>query len=431
MAVDVRVRLDPHSAKAASGVPLPNPPPAAAAAPDGRSLGRSAMLLHALAYVFFLAALGMMLVLGEISEESQTVQGVGGAAAMTLSLWSLVISIRALFRAERPLLPVLNIAWVMIELVVPCMALWWPLVLNYKTCSELEAVAHALLLPVLIPCFVLGTFVAAPLAWWRVTRTFKRSEKARDWTRRQRWMHGARWYAAVMMLLSVLAGWPAMLLFSVYSARQGTNTVLSDAVIRVSPDFMKEWLCDASRVGRATFALPLVMAGYGCPSGTFLERLACDSDDQIADLAWARLKGTPQGMALARQMLERPHAYWACARWWAGCEFGAHAPSAEVEALLMSPGQERSAELDGIFRGILKRSDLELIPALVKLLDRKDPYHQHMAFWVLQFLKEGRMQWTLQQSFAPCYITPAGIPMTSSESQAIEALKAKLNADGR
>lgn len=211
--------------------------PVVGTAPGAR-LGRSALLIHGLGYLFLAAAWVVMLLLGESTEEAQPVQGVGGATALVFSVWSLVLSVKALIAAERPWLAIVNIAWVLIEVAIPCAACWWLLFMRYTPNSYVYEVMLYLGLPVFVPLLILSALAYVPFAVW-MTRRAERRAAARGeaaWTRRRRWTTGLRYSGACLLLLSFLVLPTVLYVFSVLAMGQGRNPGWQALVREYTPE---------------------------------------------------------------------------------------------------------------------------------------------------------------------------------------------------
>jgi len=228
------------------------------AAQPGFAHGRNAAIVHGLAFVAAGAAgAGVYAVQGSSSDDAGVILGVGLAAVAVLWLWSGVLAIRALWKAERPIWPVLVLGLMLLELCPLALAFWF------------EQYSYGI--PVLFPFFTLATFIAVPIAVWRVRRTEKSAAQAAhpQWTRRQRWKRGLLWYGAVSGLLTILLlPWPLFLYcatsgpFDEYEPRNLTED-WRDSVIAVLPQFVRDGTSEAVfRVAPAT-TKPLNPMVYG------------------------------------------------------------------------------------------------------------------------------------------------------------------------
>jgi len=190
-----------------TSVPNPNTPEPTVPATHtpGRRFGRTALMIHLLAWLCFGAAWGLMLVLGKESPEGQAVQGVGGAAALTCAIWSSLLALRGIWHGEPVSIPILVLLVFGMEAVVPCVWLWLPLLEAYNPLTPLYEFSLWLGLPLFVPFFVIGSFLVVPLSW-AAARLFERWKRKTDeeaWSRRKRLKHGLVVYLAMFALLLV------------------------------------------------------------------------------------------------------------------------------------------------------------------------------------------------------------------------------------
>jgi hypothetical protein len=190
-----------------SSIPNPCPPPTTTPfikAP-GHRFGRSAMMIHLLAWLALSVAWALMIIMGEESPESQATQGVGGATALAFGAWSGLLALRAIWHGERVLLPAFILILIGAEATAPCVWLWDPLLTGNNPLSPLFEFTLWAGLPLFVPFFVFGSVLAVPVAWavvWAIER-WKRGRGADAWTRHRRLKTGFLAYLAVFLLLAV------------------------------------------------------------------------------------------------------------------------------------------------------------------------------------------------------------------------------------
>ncbi|MCY3020891.1 MAG: hypothetical protein NTW87_17885 [Planctomycetota bacterium] len=217
--------------------------------------GRDAVLVHGLALLCLAVLLTLPFVVDISQRTAAAFLGVSVSAALALSLWSLVLSIRALWRGERARWPVLVIAVFLLEGALSCLAYsCGPLFFESSFARFAGCVSRQSALavfesgaPVFVPTFVLAVLLAAPVAWWRTRRAEKRAmaQGGQPWGRARRWKRGAAWFFPVAALLAALLLPMPLFAFSAYTryyARSGwrwwviqhTPVFVGDAVARLA-----------------------------------------------------------------------------------------------------------------------------------------------------------------------------------------------------
>ncbi|MBI3831872.1 MAG: hypothetical protein HY291_20285 [Planctomycetes bacterium] len=387
----------------------------------GHRLGRSAWILHGLAYLFFLSAWGVMLILGESTEESQPVQGVGGAAAIVLSLWSLVLSIRALIAAERPVLPVLNIALVLLEITAPCVAVWWPLLLNYRAFSPVYEIALAWGLPVFVPFMSFGSGIAALFAWWLTGRAERRGQKQGQpaWTQRRRWRWGVSLYAGALAMLACLILPLPLYIFAALSASVAEKGILQNIVLDTTPDFIKLIAYNQMGNGSRGPSLKYRMLQDGRLSDALLLSFFHHKDNSLGNAAWAAYtnRHPEQRLSRAMEIAASPGDFNSTVQYIAGWEVAMDGSPEQIGALFPTAGFGPDPLHDGLYQGLRYSPSKELIPQLAPLLDCKELYARRMATHILAYQTGATLTATPQ---------PGSVPETAQEMSELETVRAAV-----
>jgi hypothetical protein len=142
-----------------SSIPNPNTPPASTlpTKSPGQRFGRTALMIHLLAWLALCVSWAMLIIVGEYTPESQATQGVGGATALAFGAWSGLLALRAIWHGERVLLPTFILVLVGVEATVPCLWLWDPLLTGNNPLSPLFEFALWAGLPLFVPFLVFGS----------------------------------------------------------------------------------------------------------------------------------------------------------------------------------------------------------------------------------------------------------------------------------
>lgn len=342
--------------------------PVAGIAP-GTRLGRSALLIHGLGYLFLAAAWVVALLLDETTEEAQPVQGVGGATALVFSVWSLVLSVKALVAAERPLLAIVNIAWVWVEVSVPCAASWWLLFSNYHPSSYAYEMILYLGLPVFVPLLIWGAVVYAPIAVWMVRRAERRALARGEavWTRRRRWTAGLRYAGACLALLGLLVLPVALYVFSVRAAHESRTVAWQSVVREYTPDAIKHAVYrQHSNQAKRRF----VQFGF-LPDAVLLAEMYDSQSAWLGAMAWNQytLRHPEDSVARACRVVageESANAY-------ANQIFARNAGLDQIRAHLLRRDATFDEATDSVFVHYGYRQEMPvLLPILVQLLDVPD-----------------------------------------------------------
>ncbi|MCK6474366.1 MAG: hypothetical protein L6R28_21825 [Planctomycetes bacterium] len=199
----------------------PAEPPAPSAQPqrDGARLsirmrprlGRSAALLHALAWAFAGATIFTDLFLDPREEPFYTVLGVGASAVLILFTWSVILAAVAVLRAEAPRLPAGVLLLSLSYLTVGYLLLWryhFSLFLvrgsppGFWDFAGYGAFWLGLLL--FVP-MLYAAAIGALLGYWKVRRAVRRAEQAggEPWSPGRRWRLGLLWFFGALLVLAV------------------------------------------------------------------------------------------------------------------------------------------------------------------------------------------------------------------------------------
>ena len=202
--------------------------------------GRSAALVHGLAFVAAALALGAVWAVGTKTEEAERILGMGLSAVGVMALWSVVLAMQALLRGEPGAWPMSVLGVVTIEVA----ALSTFLCLSGLSKPQHFPIRAGLPLFVLFGMFV--SFVAVPVAFWRAKRA-ERSEiaaKKPEWNNKRRWKRRFAWFSGIFTILTVLLlPWP-LFLFCAGSAGYDDWPANSqgdwrNSVARHTPDFIR------------------------------------------------------------------------------------------------------------------------------------------------------------------------------------------------
>jgi hypothetical protein len=311
-----------------SSAPGPGQPPTITSfvkAP-GHRFGRTAMLIHLLAWLAFSTAWLFMIALGELSPESQAIQGVGGATALTFVAWSGLLAFRAIWHGERIWVPTLVLVLVAIEGLLPCIWLWDPLLTGNNPLSPLFEFVLWAGLPLFVPFLVFGSVLAVPVAWigeW-IWERWKSKRKPDGWTRHRRLKVGFVMYLAVFLLL-VVTVFPYAL-YAYVALEQNHRKIWSSPfnwqapVLSSIPDFIRTGLdefCSKRLPWRfVRHRVALIETGQ-LPKERLLINMG-DSWEEVQAASWRTYfrDYTPEAMTLCRTIMKegdaerRYHATW-------------------------------------------------------------------------------------------------------------------------
>jgi len=194
-----------------------------------------------------------------------------------LSLWSLVLSFKGLYHNERTKPLVVNIVWVLVEITIPCLYPWWPLIINYRSGNPIMDMALELFLPFIVPFLTLTTALTAPVAlYWTRRRERKAVLKGETgWTRRRRWAFGLRRWAALEGVLFLTLGIPLVYGFSLLvMALPGRVQVPAGPriIAGVMPDFVKVGFDRLfERIGPKMYSIRVAAFYRDFPNGRLVE----------------------------------------------------------------------------------------------------------------------------------------------------------------
>lgn len=213
-------------------------------------LGRSAALLHALAWAFAGATAFTELFLDPREEPFYTVLGVGASAVIILFTWSVILAVVAVLRAEPPLFPVGVLLLSLSYVTLGYLLLWRyhfslflvrgspPVQPGFWDFAGYGAFWLGLLL---FAPMLHAAFVGALLGFWRVRRAVRKAEQAgaEPWSAGRRWRLGLLWFFGALLVLAV----PLMpCLPFLYSAVDRWNHPTWDwrfAVSNATPDYAR------------------------------------------------------------------------------------------------------------------------------------------------------------------------------------------------
>lgn len=225
--------------------------PAAVGAPAAHRpvLGRSALLIHALALVAFGLTFLMTWVLGAQASEIHVIQAVGGAAALSLALWSVTLALRAFAHAEPKRWPLATLVLFLLEF--GALGAWqWIAVVHWGGATDgLTYWGLWIALPVW-GCILLGaSLLAAPLAWLR-TRMAERTALRRGaerWEPIRRRRYGLKWYAGYVTALGLFVLPPIFYFFCTQVSGMAKGSTWQQEIVRHTPAALKrvtDGLCE-------------------------------------------------------------------------------------------------------------------------------------------------------------------------------------------
>lgn len=176
-------------------------------------LGRSAALLHALAWAFAGATIFTDLFLDPREEPFYTVLGVGASAVIILFTWSVILAGIAVLRAEPPRFPVGVLLLSLSYVTLGYLLLWRyhfsmflvrgspPVPPGFWEFAGYGAFWLGLLL---FAPMLHAAIVGALLGFWRVRRAVRKAEQAgaEPWTPGRKWRLGMLWFAGALLVLA-------------------------------------------------------------------------------------------------------------------------------------------------------------------------------------------------------------------------------------
>ena len=202
--------------------------------------GRSAALVHGLAFLAASLALGAVWFVIPDQTKAWKILGMGLSAVAVMTLWSIILAIQALWRGESGKWPMGVLGVFTIEVAALCASL----------CLGVLGMPNNILfrtgLPVFVPFGMLVSLVAAPVAFWRARRAefAEIASKMPEWRNRRRWKHRFAWYAGIFTILTVLLlPWP-LFVFCAASAhynypRSNFPDHWRNSFARHTPDFIR------------------------------------------------------------------------------------------------------------------------------------------------------------------------------------------------
>lgn len=176
-------------------------------------LGRSAALLHALAWAFAGATIFTELFLDPREEPFYTVLGVGASAVIILFTWSVILAAIAVLRSEPPRFPAGVLLLSLLYITLGYLLLW-RYHFNLFLMRGSPPVPPAFWDFAGYGAFWLGLLLFAPmlhaaivgalLGFWRVRRAVRKAEQAgaEPWTPGRKWRLGMLWFAGALLVLA-------------------------------------------------------------------------------------------------------------------------------------------------------------------------------------------------------------------------------------
>jgi hypothetical protein len=169
-------------------------------APASFQLSRTALWIHGVGLVFLGVSTAAFVAIGKDSADAYAVLGVGGAAFMALSIWSMVLAFRSRKLEGRSAWR--TVLWMtgLFEASTIFAALWiydyqrWAILGEYQSLRWTIDLAFQLCSPILLPFLLISLWVALPLSAFVERRGRKVGLKRRRWL----------WIAGTMVLFGLL-----------------------------------------------------------------------------------------------------------------------------------------------------------------------------------------------------------------------------------
>ncbi|MBI3831873.1 MAG: hypothetical protein HY291_20290 [Planctomycetes bacterium] len=342
---------------APAGPVAPAKPPAP---PATGAFGRSALWLYALAWLAALGTTFVVWVLGTKDDEVYTIQGVGGAAAFALAIWSAVIALRGYLRGELKRWTAGVLCVFLVELA--WLGAWeWSMLLRWGgEPSALFTWCMWTALPVWGLYLGLAMPFAASLAWLRQTMAARRRARLQPqeevWTISERRRFAAKWCALYLAAPAILLLPVTLFVFSALVIGMGKGVTWQEYVVAWTPDSIKRAgnfgvsIYDGPR--SHTLQLGLVLGG-DLPADE-LQGYLRDANPNTRKYAWEVLCNRHPQEALNFALREAPRSGLLLfdTQKWAGELVGQDGEDEAVEALLRDFDGLMPFFRDGLYRGL-------------------------------------------------------------------------------
>jgi len=336
-------------------------------APAAENLGRTGLVLHGLAWVCALVAGLTAWLLKPLDDEVFTVQGVGGAAALALSFWAMVLGLRGYLRGESKRVTLACYALFWLEAAI--IGLWqWGIALSWgATANALFTWGMWLALPVWGVYLGAGSLAAGLLAWLRVTMS-ARSRACQGLppaTMIERRCQGMRWYAGYLLLPGLLVMPASLYLFCAQVIGMAKGVTWQLHVPGWTPAGLKRAVnhlvsgydgpCDR------TIRTGLVLGG-DLPADCLIDRLS-DPNSMTRKYAWEVLAKEHQAAArkFALGAAMRSQEVFHDTQLRAGEFVGLQAPVAEIMLQLTDFDNLALYYREGLYRGLHRANRMQLM----------------------------------------------------------------------
>lgn len=339
----------------------------AVSAPAAENLGRTALALHGLAWVCALAAGLAAWLLKSFDDEVFTIQGVGGAAALALSFWAMVLGLRGYLRGEsrRVALACFALFWAEAAVV----GLWqWSIALSWgATANALFTWGMWLALPVWGVYLGVGSLVAGLLAWLRVVMTtrsrVRKGLPPASVTERRR--QGLRWYAGYLLLPGLVVMPASLYLFCAQVIGMAKGVTWQKHVPGLTPQVMKRGVnfMVSGYDGPYDRAIRTgLVLGGDLPADCLIDRLR-DPNSITRKYAWEILakEHQPEARGFALQEAARSNDVFYDTQLRAGEFIGVQAPVAEIMLHLSDFDNLAPYYRDGLYRGLHRAGRVQLM----------------------------------------------------------------------
>jgi hypothetical protein len=312
-----------------------------------------------LAWFSVLATAFVVWILGTKDDDIYTVQGVGGAAAFALAVWSAVIALRGYLRGESKRWTAGVLALFLVELAWLGI-LEWSLMLRWGGApSALFTWGVWTALPVWGLYLGIGMLFAAPLAWLRLRmaeRRRARTTQEEPWTPAECRRYAAKWCALYLAAPALILLPPVLYVFSAQVIGLVKGVTWQEYVVAWTPDPVKRAgnftvsLYEGPRA--STLQIGLVLGGE-LPADVLQEYLR-DANPSTRKYAWEVLRNRhpEEAMAFALREASRSGMVHFDTQRWAGEWAGQDCDDEAVEALLRDYDGLMPYFREGLHRGL-------------------------------------------------------------------------------
>jgi hypothetical protein len=210
--------------------------------------GKTGFLIRLGAYGFLFATIAASFFVDWKQDDAFAITAVGGTAYLVLAAWSLLLSARALRKAERAIWPVSVILFTLVDIstFLVVSGLWpyrqWNIVKAHSGLQWLLDGAYLLMLPVIVPFLTLVLLIAVPAALLIIRRSERKNRDA--WTRPRRWRWGVRIACILALPMGLVLLPPALFLFCATAPTFYLRSSYQPALAASMPQVVKD-SCDS------------------------------------------------------------------------------------------------------------------------------------------------------------------------------------------